>query len=220
MKNNRYELKYLTLPVLFDKLASSLSLSNFLYFEKFPKRKVHSLYFDLPNSKCLNDINFGSISKFKVRARWYNNDPSKTFLEIKKIDALVGSKIVIDLGAICFNDWKHFHQTLLAKTNSYPQYHPFFGNPVVYVSYDRNYFCSMIMDYEKIRITLDRNVEYSTCSLIGNSLTFNKTAKDHNMVVELKFPTEQIKEAASISRILDLTLCKNSKFFNAIQSLR
>jgi len=89
--NMRHEIKYL-IPT-----HSEVELKNLLAIQGwkilFPRRVVHTIYFDTINNEFLYDSIYGLSNRVKYRARWYNND-RQFVVETKKKSAGVGIKII------------------------------------------------------------------------------------------------------------------------------
>jgi hypothetical protein len=89
MQSQRYELKYVV-PVSMKEdlrpfIASYLILDDFA--EKSPTLAydIHSIYFDSPNLSTYMATEGGDRNRFKLRVRYYDEDPeSPVFLELKR----------------------------------------------------------------------------------------------------------------------------------------
>lgn len=92
----RFERKYYV-----ENLAGSLIVKRFLltdtmlkFHKAFPDRHISSIYFDdIRNASFYENID-GLFHKVKLRIRWYDQDPSQCFLEIKTKEGDQGNKLV------------------------------------------------------------------------------------------------------------------------------
>lgn len=92
----RFERKYFV-----ENLAESLNVKRYLLTESilkfhtaFPNRNINSIYFDdIQNTSFYENID-GLFHKIKLRVRWYNQDPSKCYLEIKTKEGDRGNKLI------------------------------------------------------------------------------------------------------------------------------
>lgn len=92
----RFERKYYV-----ENLSESLIVKRFLLTDRilkfhaaFPDRNISSVYFDdTKNTSFFENID-GLFHKVKLRVRWYNQDPSQCYLEIKSKEGDHGNKII------------------------------------------------------------------------------------------------------------------------------
>lgn len=92
----RFERKYYV-----ENLAGSLIVKRFLltdtmlkFHKAFPDRHISSIYFDdIRHASFYENID-GLFHKVKLRVRWYDQDPSQCFLEIKTKEGDQGNKLV------------------------------------------------------------------------------------------------------------------------------
>lgn len=89
--NKRQEHKFLIPSFADAELKNILAIGGWI--EQFPKRQVHSIYFDSLKDDFLFDSIYGISTRVKFRARWYNTE--KYFvIECKTKNAGVGGKVV------------------------------------------------------------------------------------------------------------------------------
>lgn len=82
-------------------------------------------------------------------------------------------------------------------------------HPVLYNSYSRRYFMSA---NSKIRVTLDKNIEYAHVKKHRFPIKQNKLA-----ILELKFEQEDYNEVQQLIQNLGFRFDKNSKYVEGIR---
>ena len=97
--NLRYERKYIIEEQYINFFLNKLYSKKFYIDEIFPKREVHSFYYDTPELIFARENIYGYTSRKKLRFRCYGNlkKITKINLEVKKKDGAVGKKIKIPL---------------------------------------------------------------------------------------------------------------------------
>jgi SPX domain protein involved in polyphosphate accumulation len=134
-----------------------------------PDRKISSQYFDTRDLRAFGDSEEGVLPRFKIRIRWYNNNPSKLALE-RKVSSIEGRyKTSQAITAADFAKMKR--EGILDKD---------YGRviPSVVIAYRRSYF-----NFEGLRITFDTDIRYC----------FSRSSRqfrDFEEVVEIKAPFE------------------------------
>lgn len=132
-----------------------------------PNRKISSQYFDTRDLIAFKQSEEGSLPRFKIRVRWYNDDQSLLALE-RKVSSIEGRfKTTKDVSSAEFEKMKR--RGLLDRD---------YGQiiPSVVISYRRSYF-----EYADLRITFDRDIRYA----FDNGM---KKFRDFEEVVEIKAP--------------------------------
>jgi len=132
----------------------------------YPKRIVHSCYFDTRSLSLFHYSDEGVLPRKKIRLRWYNNQ--KILFKECKYSSIEG----------------RFKESNIFKEKSFEKrYESFFKDkevglvfPTLLVSYSREYF-----NYKKVRITFDYDINY--LNLISK---VNKKLVDPENVMEVK----------------------------------
>lgn len=152
---------------VYDSLILKAQLQNQGMRKLFPKRSIHSQYFDTKDNKMFDDSEEGILPRKKVRVRWYNHLQNVLTLE-KKTSSIEGRfKVTRKIDLEEFN-----------KYNVNGLMDNLYGHitPSVLVEYSREYF-----QYQDMRITFDSNIRYFMNKT-------NKASVDEERVIEIKVP--------------------------------
>lgn len=134
-----------------------------------PNRKITSQYFDTRDLQAYLDSEEGTLPRYKIRVRWYNDDQSSLALE-RKVSSVEGRYKTTD--KITPARFAKLKQSGLVD-NAYGLI-----TPSVEISYSRSYF-----DYANLRITFDTDIRYA--------YSRNRhQMRDLEEVVEIKAPFE------------------------------
>ena len=202
-KFDRYELKYYILNSEIENILKYLS--EFMLLDKFCTNfsdnyySVNSLYFENHNYYCYRQKFDGLPERRKFRVRFYNDNPSQIYLEVKKkrnfftekdrikIDSHNGilKKLIMDSNYLKKNVAVDHQQ----KSEFFYFLHLLSLKPFLWVSYNR---LALTGKFNKgIRITFDRNVCGRKCDLHKfnkNTLTpVNLNLFSRKIIMEIKF---------------------------------
>ena len=204
--SERIERKYFLGLGLSHLAHSALLKANFR--PEFSSRKISSLYYDTENFSALRDNIDGNPNRNKFRIRYYNDDISSAYIEIKQKRSAVGYKHTYPIN----NKFKSLEK--LREFGSSWLRQNVIDNliPVALVTYNRLYFRN-----NNFRATLDSNVvgyrisgkSYFTSSLLNYG------------VVEFKFPIESDKDFRKLHPFFvkfALRNTKSSKYANALMN--
>lgn len=130
------------------------------FVERYPARRVNSIYFDTNDREMLRQSIDGDTFKLKTRFRWYGDktEPSLGVFELKLKDGDQGIKLkkesmlFSDLETSCFENLNQVFPGLKHL------------RPVVFVSYRRSYYQSIC---GQLVITLDNDLRAAIVSLCG-----------------------------------------------------
>jgi hypothetical protein len=140
--------------------------------EQFPKRIVHSIYFDTIEDDFLYDSIYGISKREKIRLRYYN-DFLEAHLERKIKSDLYGQKITKVVSE--FNGTHNIALNKIAKEATTWIGHKVF--PASHVNYERYYYNN---SKTNVRVTLD-------CNLQSKDLKNNiKRSFNHYFICEVK----------------------------------
>ena len=145
--NIRHEIKFLIPSYSEAELKNLLAIQGWRVL--FPRRQVHSIYFDTIDNDFLYDSIYGVSNRLKYRARWYNNE-KQIAIEIKKKSARVGVKNILDTFS--------FDSTLPSEALLFERVKRFTNIDLLQkskVSYEREYY--MHLDSGS-RLTLDFHI--------------------------------------------------------------
>jgi hypothetical protein len=209
--DHRYELKF-----VIDNSGLSHAMQwlyNYTHAgERYPRRKVNSLYFDDLDLSSARDNLAGLSNRQKMRLRWYGcDDNSSPVFEVKvRNDRLVCKKNypmsslrhsllkinIKDITSECKEEMRkqevifdeHFISTLQ-------------------VCYDRSYY----EDLNGIRITIDQNIKYY-CSLPHQKLNESISIPCQYNVLEVKFDRNLKTTVEKLIKPLHIAPKRHSKY--------
>ena len=204
--NNKFrvEIKYFVNPNNFLNLNEYL-LTNFKFQEIYKQRKINSVYFDTHDLKFISDNLSGSSLRKKFRLRWYNNDQTNIFAEVKIKKNIANTKIrkKIPLDEISKINNDLYKSKILLKYFSEEKLFP-----KIEISYLRNYFY-----YKGIIITVDKELTFT--SILNKQ---NQKKINYN-IIELKFPYNDLKKFNQINLKLPFRVSRNSKYVLGMSAL-
>jgi len=163
---------------------------------QYPKRKIHSVYFDNINYQSYNDSIEGSLPRKKIRIRHYPSQMKKIFSFEKKISSIEGRYKVSKKIEI---DKKNSLIQLGFVDNLYG-----YLNPVCEVTYNREYF-----NLENLRLSYDSEIKYKD--------SMNNYIIDTQEVIEIKSPLKINDD--KIRSIFPYPRNRFSKYCRAIELL-
>jgi len=172
---SRIEAKYITTK----KINNNYFNLNRYYDHSYSDRKINNIYFDTLNDNFYRDHIEGSLSRHKVRVRWYeslnkinNSFFPEYFLEIKikkknKISKIKTKLKNFDYLKIDLDYINYEYLKLLVKENLKIKFSSLF--PKLENSYNRKYY--IISKDPNNRLTLDYSLSFS--NFYGNNLLTN-----------------------------------------------
>ena len=218
MSDFRYEIKYVLNE---SQLSHILNLIKHHGFKKHhPKRIVNSLYFEDYNFSSVKDNLSGISKRKKLRLRWYGNNTTPPFLEIKRRSGRVGNKTKI---TVPFKNGDEVEKMNPKEISNFLKNKNNVGNelflysnlePMLLVNYNRDYFISK----EGIRITIDKKINFRSISKF-NSLNLQKKFRYNKNIVEIKFPIELKESLNTLFRKTELIPSRHSKYLVGISKL-
>lgn len=187
---------------------------------KWPKRYVHSIYFDDKNFSSAADNLSGIARRQKYRLRWYSNDgvsatmPEVSNFEIKRKHGLLSSKSVFPIevsGDPADISYKRIGGLMRAQLPDY-----IFPNslmPTVHIQYLREYF--EVVD--GLRVTIDSEINFfDAFSTLNPSFSASKSFDDN--ILEVKYSPRQHDTARALLQILKMSPYRNSKYLLALSA--
>jgi len=209
----RYEIK---VPIEKNLLTSFHNWINFKskVYKLYDDRIINSIYYDNENYTCAKDNLSGISNRSKFRIRWYNQDKKKIRLEIKRKNNNFGRKIFLD----CDLDIKEFKNFFSYKNEFLKEKKNYFFlsklknldlKPKIQINYKRSYF----MYDGKIRVTLDKNINYR---LIKFDEFSNFLHNDDMCVVEIKFAPKDSHDALKIINNMPFYPKRFSKYLRGL----
>ncbi len=189
----------------------------------FPKRTINSLYFDTFAFDCVRDNIIGLPYRRKYRLRWYQGEKAGggggVQFEIKSKVNRVGCKTIfpmqISVEDLIATDLKSIGELISDSIPSVDGIPPgLFRNPVLHVSYDREYF-----EMEAgIRLTLDTEIRFS--GLLTSSRLYKIAPTSYpRMIAEIKFELADRERVARLLRDAAVTPVRHSKYLAGLAAL-
>ena len=226
MNNNndlfRYERKFILEKFSINSLEDLKVYTPTNLYEKYQERIVNSIYFDnLSFSLAYANID-GISNKLKVRIRYYGKSKNldSPQLEIKSKYGNVGKKDIFNLSAeeIYENNFSFsfFKEKRFLENPKYNFIKSL--NPILKVSYKRNYFLSSC---NKFRFTLDTNINFKSFNKnnVEDSLNDENLIYFNKNILELKYSFYDENEASKLTQQLPIRLSSSSKYLFALSHL-
>ena len=191
------------------------------FVECFPARKVNNIYYDTIDFKhYYNHIN-GTPDREKLRIRWYGalfSYISNPKLELKIKRGRIGYKDVFSLPPFDFSKQSINVQLEKILQNSNlckHQIEEYSGKyfPILLNSYRREYWKIF---GKPIRLTIDSNLEYY---YPNTTQIFRSSLKQTGVIIELKFPNNDLDELDTILKHFQISFIKNSKYIAGVEKL-
>ena len=233
MQSSRFENKYIITEA--TALGIREFVQSFLVHDEYGAGKpnfsypVHSIYLDSPQLKTYWDTINGDRNRFKLRVRFYNDDPAApVFFEIKrrvnnciqKQRAGVHRSAAASLAAgdlpfvedLTANNPKH----LVAAQNFARLVQLIEARPVVHVAYLREAY--LPTDGNSARLTMDRLVctEPVHALRLSTHMTHPQLVWGHTVVLELKFTDRFPNWFGDLVRVFNLRQCGAAKYADGI----
>ena len=221
---SKFKISIMDLYILKDWIQTSI-----FFIKKHEDRRVNSLYFDTQDYLSAYENMSGQSERFKLRVRWYCkhlSEYNKKFLdnntqfrvELKKKKNFLCDKILIDKFCLKskpnnierFNYLKKRVILSCAKSKFLKNFN---FNPVIFVSYSREYF--QLYDDKDIRITIDHDIRYS--SIHHNN--FHLASNDF-FLVEIKFPLDKYAHVNELFSTFPFRKTRMSKYLIALSKLK
>lgn len=221
--NLRFERKFVFPKGDANNIIRRIQLNSFGFREVFHRRKINNIYFDDSNYTFYKQNVEGVANRKKIRLRWYGDTTSKIespTIEIKKKIGEVGDK-----DSFKINGASTLNLDLLSPFDIYPfllervkQNRPLYEtlqvlHPTLLNTYERRYFLSFC---GRFRITIDYNQNFYNPNY---PILQNSNTQIGEIVVELKYSTENDGDARQVSQQIGARLSKNSKYVTGINLL-
>ena len=186
----------------------------------YPSRQVNNVYYDTEELGAFNDHISGQGSRQKLRFRWYHDrmDLVDGQLEIKRKDAMIGSKYAQKINGIQFNKhtWQQIRQQMLAQTDGEMQMLVRSTQPVIINTYQRDYYVSADSG---TRLTLDYNMKAWDQRVYSSPNLRCRIPLANVMVIEFKRDTHNASEFADILAAFPLRVTNFSKYVDSLNAI-
>ncbi|MDX1640723.1 MAG: polyphosphate polymerase domain-containing protein [Balneolaceae bacterium] len=235
-QRQRFELKYRINELKAQEIR--FFVENYLECDPFgatqPNRSypIHSLYLDSPGLNTYHQTVNGDRNRFKLRLRYYDNDDSPVFFEIKqrnnrvihKKRAKVYRNAVQDLlnGHVPIN--KHLVDKSTTQQDALKRFCLLAGKlratPQMLISYMREAYESK--DTNDVRVTIDRNVTASRVyqNHIPSDVMEQFSVFGNMVILELKFTNRFPDWLNELTQRFHLRRESASKYVDSIERLR
>ena len=222
LENPRYEKKFLDKGGQFAKLEEWVKLNNYGFIREYPNRIVNNIYFDNLELNSFAENLSGVSSRMKIRLRWYDSiqTSKEASLELKIKKNKVGykkiNKIVFpeNIDKLNINQITSQINHQLSKESKL-----FFGlssQATIYNNYERSYFISL---NRKVRITLDKNLNFYDQRFKAKINNLFKTVSPDVTILELKSGIENYDECAQVLSRMELPQSRSSKYIIGVNSV-
>ncbi len=205
---SRYEIKVPLQRFQFFEFERYVRCGGLFPRETFPPRQVHSVYLDTSSFEDYHDNVSGISARKKTRIRWYDDKPEKMALEFKVKRNKISSKHVIGLsnehGIVPID--RAALSSLLNQNRDHAETRELGCLfPVLKVVYDRRY---LILANE-VRMTIDREMRFRRLYPIPTG-PLHRSPVD--VVIELKFPVDNAREAKRMLSSIPFRIFRHSKY--------
>ena len=216
----RYERKFLVDELDDHEVRAIVKLHPSLFTQAYPPRFVNNIYLDSQDMANYVDNVSGVGDRRKVRIRWYGDlfgTIDRPILEFKIKRGLVGTKEQHFLAPFTLQRGfsNHTLERLLASDvlPELVQARLVDLNGVLVNRYYRWYYTTLDGRY---RVTVDTNLSYHRVGYLKSSFAHNQV--DHNnIVVELKYQSQDEGSANRVSSHFPFRVTRNSKYVQGIE---
>jgi hypothetical protein len=216
----RYEIKFVFPQERHSDVLRRIIGLPWLFCEVHPLRRVNNIYLDTMDFADYRAALGGVGNRCKTRIRWYGDaagQAEKPVLERKIKEGRVGRKTATSMPPLTFGRecslWDYLKQSIMLDRGDRLYRNLAGRRPVCFNSYLRRYFSTPAGEY---RITLDNDVVYAGVGFFDGRR--RGSARDANIIVELKFAEDRALSAALIADALGRP-SRNSKYVNAVNAL-
>lgn len=191
---------------------------------------IHSLYLDSPDLELYHSTINGDRNRFKLRARYYDDDPDKpVFLETKRRvnDCILKERAIVHrdrFETMLLQSWPSPQdlvnptaEQLTAARNFCQRIDRLRALPISHVSYRREAWYSP--GYNSVRVTMDRDIVCEPCSRYSTSTVLENPTdvfQPGEVILEIKF-TERFPDWLShMVRSHDLIRSSAAKYVDGV----
>lgn len=217
MTTFRHERKYVLPEIMKKNVWGIIKAHPLMFKEIYHERVINNIYFDTPQlDNYLENID-GVPIRHKVRIRWYDNNTSSCYLEIKSKKGAVNTKKVHKIGGLdAGSNMRKFLQEAVAAADL-PKHidaeiHKLV--PSCVNRYKRRYFESR---NKKFRITLDYDLRFR--KMRSSRIPKQPWPRSKNMVVEVKYNTDGKVNLNEFTRSFPFRVGKFSKYTAGVEAV-
>ena len=203
----RYEIKFTVNDVSLDDILQSVIYHPAGFNMAFPDRIVNNIYFDTPDFSCCRENLAGISERKKFRVRWYDDakDGDQAKLEIKIKENALGRKLSYPLEFT--HDLTKMSDVVNEKIIFCDSLNPSLNN-----GYRRSYYESSCGGF---RLTIDREMTFKPLysTMFEHS---DPTISDPRIIIEVKFPKENMGRLREITAYIPFRQTKHSKYVSGV----
>jgi len=220
IREYRYERKFFVDQLDARQVIALIKRHPAMFSEIYPPRYINNIYLDDPWMENYFDNVGGVLERRKARIRWYHelfrqiDDP---LLEFKIKRGLVGTKAQYPFPPFTLDE--NFSEVYLKKTIRFSELPPDVKDhlltlePVLLNCYLRWYFAT---PDRRFRLTVDSGLTFYHLNKINNRFV-HKQVDHENIVMELKYQSEDDPQAARITAGFPFRMTRSSKYVQGIE---
>tara|TARA_B110000967_G_C18900223_1_gene574277 strand:+ start:6522 stop:7193 length:672 start_codon:yes stop_codon:yes gene_type:complete len=208
----RVEKKFVITPIEMQYCDFWLLNNGRNLIEKYPPRKVNSIYFDTYNLNHYHDNITGLSSRSKFRLRWYGENTNDFYWEHKeKVKKYIKKNVCkINGNTIQLNNLSNLYNKIMFQLPSNERMDFLHSpSPSAFVSYHRRYFESS----SGVRLTIDSR------QILQNLWQQKKISMSNvwlnEFVIEIKHPFDIERKEIKFLSTFPFNPSRNSKYINA-----
>ncbi|MBC8503652.1 MAG: VTC domain-containing protein [Anaerolineales bacterium] len=216
----RYERKFFVDQLDAKQAIALIKQHPAMFTEIYPPRYINNIYMDDPWMENFFDNVDGATERKKARVRWYHNlfrqvdDP---LLEFKIKRGLVGTKAQYPFPPFAFDETftERSFKDAIRKSNLPVDVRSVLLaiEPVLCNRYLRWYFAT---PDRKFRVTIDTGLTFYHINKLTNRFLYKQVDYD-DIVVELKYQSEDDPEASRITGGFPFRVTRSSKYVQGIE---
>ena len=209
----RHEIKFRFYPTEFYRFEGFLN-KNYIS-PIYEERLINSIYYDSPNYSAAQSNLSGELNRRKFRLRWYGKSefPDIASFEIKSKFGRNGLKRNFDLRLNNDNSHKSIIKKIVNSLDESGSMFKLSCDPKSLIRYHRQYFATAS---GKLRVTLDKNIEFAP-QFFSNKINTRKfTRKNPQLVVEFKYDLQYAEEIQGMLTQIPFVSFRNSKYVQSV----
>lgn len=221
LRSYRYERKFLVDELLPGQVQSLVRLHPRLFYAPYPPRWVNNLYFDTPDLENYYDNVSGASQRRKIRVRWYGppfGEVRQPLLEYKVKQGTVGAKHTYPMASFNFQAGfgdRDFQETATSSRLPENVAADLRGlHMVLFNRYYRQYYATRDGAF---RLTIDTDMCFYRANGAPGNLFIHHQKNYQELVVELKYETDQESQADQIASFFPFRVTRNSKYVQGVE---
>jgi hypothetical protein len=218
--NSRCELKFLISEEVAKRIrgAAALRMDSDPHSDRLTERyPVHTIYLDSPDFALYRKSLMKEADRFKLRIRFYGDEPSPVFLEVKRSTHGRGTKSRVSVD-------RELASSLFAPGFSVPAASEgafweavsrFQARPIIHIAYDREAFVDG--NDSSLRLTMDREVRFEPApNRLSTTMKEPVPIWRGKVILEVKFGHALPAYLEEMIRSLGLESTRASKYVRSL----